>query len=162
MCKACETTFSVGKSIRRQKRSHANDDILWMITNGLPISKLCDFTQLGPRDVYAKIDFIHRRVASFTARREGMFAAVNWHAVGRRFASDSQTLFLNWPSRKTRAQIPVHHLCTAHANSGYIMAVHLGLDPEAHMPDIEAAMDLSRFFSGQMLMLGGPLFEGHG
>lgn len=58
-CKACMVTFSVGTSIRRQKRSHANNDILRMITNGLPISKICDFTQLAPRDIYAKIDLIY-------------------------------------------------------------------------------------------------------
>lgn len=146
-CKSCLTTFSVGTSIRRQKRSRANNDILWMITNGLPISKICDFTRLAPRDIYAKIDFIYRRVIDFTARREGRFEAVNWQAVGRRFAADSQTLFLNWPNKRTRAQIAVQHLCTAHANSGYIMAAHLALDPDACLPDIEAEMTAAGDFS---------------
>ncbi len=140
-CKACLTTFSVGSRIRRQKRSSANREVLWMITNGTPISKICDFTGLSPRDVYAKIDFIYERVVDFTARREGRFDKVDWNAVGRRFATDSQTLHLNWPNKKTRAQIAVHHLCTAHANSGYIVAAHLGLDPAVSLPEIEAEMD---------------------
>ena len=66
-----------------------------MITNGTPISKICDFTGLSARDVYAKIDFIHDRVIDITARREGLFEQVDWTKVGRRFATDSQTLQLN-------------------------------------------------------------------
>ncbi|MBR9766777.1 MAG: hypothetical protein GYB53_25490 [Rhodobacteraceae bacterium] len=139
-CKACLTSFSLGSRIRRQHRSNANRDVLWMITNGMPISKISDFTGLCPRDVYRKIDFIYDRVVDHTARREGAFQSVNWEKVGRRFATDSQTLHLNWPNKKTRAQIAVQHLCTAHANTGYIMAAHLGLDPAIDLPDIEAAM----------------------
>lgn len=139
-CKACLGSFSVGSRIRRQKRSSANNAVLWMITNGTPISKICDFTGLSPRDVYAKIEFIHQRVVDITARREGLFEQVDWATVGRRFATDSQTLHLNWPNKKTRAQIAVHHLCTAHANTGYIVAAHVGLDPDLELPDIEARM----------------------
>ena len=139
-CKSCLATFSVGSRIRRQKRSNANRDILWMITNGTPISKICDFTGLSPRDVYRKIDFIHERVSDITARREARFEKVDWNRVGRRFATDSQTLHLNWPNKKTRAQIAVSHLCTAHANTGYIMAAHLALDPDVSLPEIEAEM----------------------
>lgn len=139
-CKTCLTSYSLGSSIRRQKRSHANREILWMITNGTLISKICDFTELSPRDVYAKIDFIHNQVMDFTAKREKMFEGVDWMAAGRRFASDSQTLHLNWPNKRTRAQIAVQHLCTAHANSGYIMAAHLALDPRVELSDIEATM----------------------
>ncbi|PHP27843.1 hypothetical protein CJ301_09240 [Limimaricola cinnabarinus] len=118
-----------------------------MITNGLPISKIADFTGLCPRDVYRKIDFIYDRVVDITARREGMFEGVNWSSVGRRFATDSQTLHLNWPNKKTRAQIAVQHLCTAHANTGYIVAAHLALDPAVHLPDIEARMTTSGDFA---------------
>ena len=139
-CKTCLTSFSVGSRIRRQHRSSTNRAVLWMITNGSPISKISDFTGLCPRDVYRKIDFIYDRVIDHTARRENGFASVDWQLRGRRFATDSQTLHLNWPNKKTRAQIAVHHLCTAHANSGYIMAAHLGLDPAVALPDIEEAM----------------------
>ncbi|WP_341213901.1 hypothetical protein [uncultured Limimaricola sp.] len=146
-CKSCLTSFSIGSRIRRQHRSNANRDVLWMITNGMPISKISDFTGLCPRDVYQKIDFIYDRVVDHTARREGSFEGVNWQKVGRRFATDSQTLHLNWPNKKTRAQIAVQHLCTAHANTGYIMAAHLGLDPDIDLPDIEAAMTAAGDFA---------------
>jgi hypothetical protein len=37
-------------------------------------------------------------------------------------ATESRTLHLDWPIKKTRVQIAVQHLGTAHANIGYIMA----------------------------------------
>lgn len=55
-CKACLCTYSVGSSIKPQKRCHVNRDILLMLTNGTPISKICDFTQCSARDVYVKMD----------------------------------------------------------------------------------------------------------
>jgi hypothetical protein len=90
-----------------------------MLTNGTPISKICDFTELCPRDVYAKIDFIYDQIVDFTARRERMFDKVDWEVVGRRFAADTQTLHFNWPNKRTRARITVQHLCTAQANTGH-------------------------------------------
>ncbi len=100
-----------------------------------------------PRDVCRKIDFIYDRVIDITARRESKLANINWEKVGRRFATDSQTLHLNWPNKKRRAQIAVNHLCTAHANSGYIVAAHLGLDPAISLPDIEEEMEKSGDFT---------------
>lgn len=82
----------MGSTIRRQKRSPSNRNILWLLTNGSPISKICDFTEMLARDVYAKIDFIYDQVIDLTAKRESMFESVDWEAVGRRFATDSQTL----------------------------------------------------------------------
>ncbi|WP_448327010.1 transposase [Sulfitobacter sp. M13] len=166
-CKACLGTFTVGSRIRKQHRSSANREVLWMITNGMPISKISDFTGLCPRDVYRKIDFIYDRVVDHTARREGSFASVDWNKVGRRFATDSQTLHLNWPNKKTRAQIAVQHLCTAHANTGYIMAAHLGLDSSVDLPDIEARMTaagdftLPRAFRSQARVWSQTEFKAH-
>lgn len=70
-----------------------------MITNGVPIPKICDLIALGPRDVYTKIDFIYKQVIDPTARRENMFRKVDWQVVGRRFATGAQTLFMNWPNK---------------------------------------------------------------
>ncbi len=145
-CKSCLKTFATGTRVGRQKRSHTNRKILWMLTNGMPISKICDFTELSPRDVYRKIDFIYDRVCDFTAKREGSFEHVDWTVVGRRFATDSQTLSLNWPNKKTRAQISVHHLCRAHSNSGYIVAAHLQLDPSVELSSVESSMMASGDF----------------
>lgn len=130
----------MGTPIRRQKASHLNSQVLRLLVNGTPISKISEIAGLSPRDVYNKIDFIYIQVQKLTAAREPRTVDLDWSAVGRRFSSDSQTLKLNWPNKKTRAQIAVHHLCTAHSNTGYIMAAHLQLDPEVDLDCVEAAM----------------------
>lgn len=98
---------------------------------------------MAHRDVYRKIDFIYDQIRSFTAKREGDLRHVDWENAGRRFATDSQTLTLNWPNRKTRSFVAVNHLCTAHANSGFIVLGHLQCDPGIDMEQIETDMTLN-------------------
>lgn len=139
-CCGCGKTFSTGSPIRRQKRSSANGLVLRLLVSGAPLSKIADITGLAPRDVYAKIDFIHAQAQAFVAKREGLLGQVDWNAKGARFATDMQTLTLNWPHKKTRASVAVQHLCTAHANSGFIVAASLQLDLDAEPTKLEAAM----------------------
>ena len=104
-CRGCGKTFSIGRPTRRQRRSDKNGLVLRLLTNDTSLSKICEITGLSPRAVYEKIDFVYERVRAFTARREGCFEAVDWNTVGRRFATDSQSLVLNWPSKRTRALV---------------------------------------------------------
>lgn len=69
----------------------------------------CSF--MAHRDVYRKIDFIYDQFRNFTAKRKGDLRRVDWEKSGRRFATDGQTLKLNWPNRKTRSLVAVNHLC---------------------------------------------------
>lgn len=114
--------------------------VLRLLVNGTPIAKISEILGISQRDVYKKIDFIYERVRSFTARREGDLSQVDWKKAGRTFATDSQTLMLNWPNKKTRASVAVQHLCTAHANSGFIVLAHLQIDPAVKMKDHEQAV----------------------
>jgi transposase-like protein len=139
-CRECDKTFSIGRPTRRQRRTGKNGLVLRLLTNDTSLSKICEITGLSPRAVYEKIDFLYERVRAFTARREGCFEAVDWSTAGRRFATDSQSLVLNWPSKRTRALVEVQHLCTAHANSGYIVAAYIGFDPEVQMEEVEDRM----------------------
>lgn len=145
-CCSCGKTFSMGSPIRRQKRSSENGLVLRLLVSGVPLTKIADITGLAPRDVYAKIDFIHQQVIAFVGRREGLLEHVDWEIEGARFATDMQTLALNWPHKRTRAMVAVHHLCTAHANSGFIVAATLQLDLDANPQSIEAAMMNARDF----------------
>jgi hypothetical protein len=111
--------------------------------HGNSLSKISEIADLAPRDVYRKLDFIHERVREFTARREGDLRGVDWERYGRRFATDGQTLTLNWPNRKKRASVAVQHLCTAHANSGYIVLGHLQFDPTGDMEQVEINMAIN-------------------
>ena len=139
-CKGCLRTFSIGKPTRRQKHPAKNGQVLRLLVNGMPISKISEITGLSPRDVYRKIDFICERIRTFTCEREAALPGVNWEKVGRRFATDSQTLTINWPNKRTRAAVAVQHLCTAHANSGFIVAAHLQFDPAPDMQSVEDEM----------------------
>ncbi|WP_297341074.1 hypothetical protein [Pseudophaeobacter sp.] len=142
-CKRCGSSFTVGHPARNHKRQSKNGQILKLLVHGTSLSKISEIADLSPRDVYRKIDFIYGQVRAFTARREGDLRHVDWNTVGRRFATDSQSLTLNWPNRKTRAFVAVNHLCTAHANSGYIVLGHLQFDPKADMEEVEASMALN-------------------
>jgi transposase-like protein len=133
-CKPCGSTFTVGRPARNHRRQSKNGQILKLLVHGTSLSKISEIVDLAPRDVYRKLDFIHERVRDFTARREGDLRDTDWERFGRRFATDSQTLTLNWPNRKKRASVAVHHLCSAHANSGYIVLGHLQFDPAAGGP----------------------------
>ncbi|MDA7964833.1 hypothetical protein [Ruegeria sp.] len=91
------------------------------------------------RDVYRKIDFIYDQVRAFRAERE-VFDDIDWMKVGSRFATDSQSLKMNWPTKRERTQIIVQHLCTAHARNGYIMEAALQFDDKASHDKVEADM----------------------
>ena len=143
LCKQCGSTFTIGHPARNHRRQSKNGQVLKLLVHGNSLSKISEIADLAPRDVYRKLDFIYERVREFTARREGDLRSADWERYGRRFATDSQTLTLNWPNRKKRASVAVQHLCTAHANSGYIVLGHLQFDPAGDMEQVEIDMALN-------------------
>lgn len=145
-CGGCGGTFSIGSPAGRQKRSNENGLILRLLVNGTPLAKIEEITGVSFRDVYRKIDFIHAQVRKFSTNREALFETIDWQKVGARFATDMQTLTINWPRRRRRALIAVNHLCTAHARTGFIIAGSLQFDPVADMATVEAHMRLSGDF----------------
>lgn len=135
-CRLCLRTFSEGRPARRQKRSDKNRLVFQMLCNGVPLSKIAKITELSYRDIYAKIDYFYDQVRSFTVRRQD-FSQVDFNEVGLRFATDSQSLTLNWPTKRSRAPVVVQHLCTAHARSGFIMEASVQLDTSMTMDQAE-------------------------
>lgn len=138
-CKLCRATFSVGPPARRHKRGDKNSLVLKMLVNGVPLSKIAVITGLSCNDIHRKIDFIHDQVRGFVARREDL-SRVDRRAVGSRFATGSQSLTLNWPTRRQRTPVVVQHLATAHARSGFVMEAALQFDPAVSMDEIEKRM----------------------
>jgi len=136
-CKGCAKTFSAGKPARRHKRSDKNRLVLDMLCNDLSLAKVSKISGLAYRDIYRRIEFYHERVRSFVACRED-FSRIDFRKVGSRFATDSQALTVNWPSRKRRFPVVFQHLCTAHARSGFIMEASFQLDPEISPAEAEA------------------------
>ena len=136
-CRLCRSTFSEGKAARRHKRSDKNRLVFQMLCNGLPLSKIAKITELSYRDIYTRIDFFYDQVRSFTAKRQD-FSQINFSEAGSRFATDSQTLTINWPTRRPRTPVMVQHLCTAHARSGFIMEASIQFDSSMTMEEAEA------------------------
>jgi len=139
-CKLCRKTFSIGRPARRHKRSDKNKAIFEMLVNDTALSKICILADISYSALYEKIDYIYQRVRAFTASREKDLSSVPWEEVGSRFATDSQSLVINWPTKRKRTPVVVQHLCTAHAISGYIIAASIQFDPSMRMSDIEAQM----------------------
>lgn len=136
-CKGCARTFSVGKPTRRHKRSDKNRLVLEMLCNDLSLAKASKISGLAYGDIYRRIGFYHDQVRSFVARRED-FSRIDFRVAGSRFATDSQALTINWPSRKRRFPVVFQHLCSAHARSGFIMEASFQLDPDTSPTEAEA------------------------
>lgn len=107
-----------------------------MLCNGLPLSKIAKITEMSHRDIYARIDFFYDQVCSFSAKRQD-FSQVDFCEMGSRFATDSQSLTMNWPTKRTRAPVMVQHLCTARARSGFIMEASIQFDSSMTMEKAE-------------------------
>jgi len=126
-CKECLKTFAPGTRLGRQKRSHTNREVLWMITNGVAITKICDFTELSPRDVYRKIDFIHERVVDFTAKREASFQSSvlgkGWASFCIRFPNTPPQLAQQAHPRTGGGPTPLHSACQYGLRHGSAPAV---------------------------------------
>lgn len=135
-CRLCVKTFSIGKPARRHLRSDKNRVIFQMLCNEVSLAKICKITDTSYRDLYGKIDFFHDQIQGFTAQRED-FSRVYFQEVGSRFATDSQTLSLNWPTKRKRTPVAAQHLCTAHHRSGFIMEAAFQFDPTMTMDQAE-------------------------
>ncbi len=136
-CRICAKTFSIGKPARRQLRSDKNRVIFQMLCNDVSLAKISKITDTSYRDLYGKIDFFYDQIQGFVAHRED-YSQVDFGAVGTRFATDSQTLMLNWPTKQKRTPVVAQHLCTAHNRSGFIMEAAFQFDPSLSMETAEA------------------------
>ncbi|UXU75639.1 MULTISPECIES: hypothetical protein [unclassified Paracoccus (in: a-proteobacteria)] len=108
-----------------------------MLCNDTSLSKIGKIADISYRYLYAKIAYFHDRFRAFTAERQD-FSKVDFCEAGSRFATDSQTLIINWPTKRKRTSVAVQHLCTAHARLGFIMEAALQFDPSMSMDDAEA------------------------
>jgi len=165
-CRLCLKTFSIGKPARRHLRSDKNRIIFQMLCNDVSRSKISKIADISYRDLYGKIGFFYDQIQSFVAQRED-FSKVDFWEVGSKFAMDSQTLMLNWPTKRKRTPVAVQHLCTAHARSGFIMEAAIQFDPAMTMDEAEDISfganeeDLSVAFRRHARVWTKTEFQGH-
>ncbi len=112
-CKACGKTFSRGSPTRRHKRTDRTGDILLGLVNKVPLSRICELNGVSFPQVYSKIDFIHRQCLAMAARREQNLHS-RFAGSANFFATDAQTIMVNWPAKSRRGTIPLLHMATVH------------------------------------------------
>jgi hypothetical protein len=139
-CKSCGSTFSNGTATRRHKRTDRTKDILLNLLNKVPLSRICEINGVTFPQVYSKIDFIYRQCLAMAAGRE---ASLPRCLAGKDqvFATDAQTILLNWPVRGRRGTIPLLHMSTVHNGTQFIVASTVDYDPDTSVEEVDAAME---------------------
>jgi len=138
-CKECRGTFSIGSPTRRHKQTDKNGFILRSLINKAPLSRLCETAQVGFPQIYEKIDFLYQQCLAFSAEREKRLPAC---FEGKRpfFATDVQTILVNWPVKNRRGTIPLLHMATVHRRTQFVIASTVDYDPDVDPEKLEAAM----------------------
>lgn len=135
-CKACGTIFSVGTSAtHRQRKPHENKTVFQELVTKKPIRGIAKMTEMSPKAVYDKIDFIYQQCVGFLGEREA-----EAHRIDRKYVRlciDKQDYMINWRSRKSRRNIQFTSICTVKGKTGYVLGHHLNFDPEVEQVDVD-------------------------
>lgn len=127
-CNVCRKTFTVGgKSTRKHKAPHKNRDVLMLLMNKMPLSRIEEVTGLDCKSLYGKINFIHRQFMLLAQNREKTL--LEGFSLPKMYvAVDRQMLMVNWNSRKERRNVQLNAIGTADLSSGYVFGMHLNFD----------------------------------
>lgn len=139
-CKACQKTFSKGSPTRRHKRTDRTGDILLGLVNKVPLSRICELNGVSFPQVYSKIDFIHRQCLAMAARREQNLPR-RFTGSANFFATDAQTLMVNWPAKSRRGTIPLLHMATVHQGTQFVVAATVDYDPSMSADEVDRQME---------------------
>jgi transposase-like protein len=134
-CKVCAKTLTDSSRRRRQRKSHANRTVFMLLVNKSPIRAIARVTDLSPKAVYDKIDFIHEKCMEFVAAREARLPSKPIHRLA--IGTDRQDYVLNWSDRKDRRIAKLTAVGSADNRTGYVFGMHLNFDPEADREKIE-------------------------
>lgn len=128
-CKACGKTFSAAKtSTHRQRESHKNKLIFQLLVNRVPIRRICEIAEIGPKALYGKIDFIHAQCLAFAAGRESKLPET---PIERLWLSvDRQDFVANWTQRTDRRNVAFSAVASTDNATGYCFGMHLNFDPD--------------------------------
>ncbi|WP_445940177.1 transposase [Pseudomonas sp.] len=135
-CKACNKTFSVGKSTTGHKQPHKNRLIFSLLMNKSPLRRICEVADIGPEGLYGKIDFLYAQTKAFAANREKRL--LNGMAFDRLYlCTDRQDYVVNWTQHQDRRNVVLHAVGTADLNSRYVFGMHLNYDPALNAELVE-------------------------
>lgn len=134
-CKACRKTVTDSSGRRQQRKSHENKSVFRLLINKSPIRAIARVTDLSPKAVYDKIDFIHEKCMEFVAARETQLQSKPIHRLA--ISTDRQDYMLNWSDRKDRRNTQLTAVGSADNRTGYVLGMHLNFDPEADSDKVE-------------------------
>ncbi len=137
MCRACGKTFSVAqRATLRQRLPQKNIQILKLLMNKMPLSRICKVAGINIRTLYDKIDFIHRQCLAFAAKHEcRLLAGEPFHRLY--IAVDRQDYIVNWTQRKDKRNITLRAIGSADLESGYVFGMHLNFDASLNPDTVE-------------------------
>lgn len=138
-CRGCGSTFSSGSATRRHKRTDQTGSILLNLVNKVPLSRICEINGVTFPQIYSKVDFIYRQCLAMASNREGDLARC-LSGKDQFFATDAQTILLNWPVRGRRGTVPLLQMSTVHAASQFVVASTVDYDPDVAVEDVDEAM----------------------
>lgn len=139
-CKACKKTFSVGKPTRRHKQTDETGAILKSLVNKVPLNRICEIHDVSLKQIHGKIDFLYRQVTAFAHDREKRLHEC-FEGRSPLFATDIQTILVNWPAKKRKGTIPLLHMATVHKFSQFVVASTVDYDPDVDPVELEKLMD---------------------
>jgi len=135
-CKNCKKTFSVGKPNRRHKTTDNTTAILKALVNKVPLSRICELYDVSLKQIHGKIDFLYRQCVAFSHEREKRLAQC-FRGRSAYFATDIQTILVNWPVKSRRGTVPLLHMATVHKFSQFVVAATVDYDPSVSPDELE-------------------------
>ncbi|MEE4118060.1 MAG: hypothetical protein V2I65_03495, partial [Paracoccaceae bacterium] len=138
LCRQCHRLFSVRERPHvGQKKPHENKTVFREIVSKKPIRGIALVSDLSPKAVYDKIDFIHAQCVGFIGERERRASGIRRKYV--RLCVDRQDYLINWQSRQNRKNVQFSSSCTVEGKTGYVIAHNLNYDPNVNRVDINDA-----------------------
>lgn len=140
-CKACGGGFSVKppglNPIRNQRQSDKNRSILSMLTNKMPLRRICEAADLSPRVLYERIDSFHEQALAFLADRERNLSTT---AFPRLYVGvDRQMYAINWSGREDKRNVVLEAEASAENGTGYVFGMYSNFDPAPNPKVVEQA-----------------------
>lgn len=131
-CLECKGSFSVKPEginpIRNQRQSDKNRTILSLLSNKVPLRRICEAADVTPGVLYDRIDFLSEQAEAFLAARERDFPDTDF---GRLYmGTDRQVYTANWSGRKDKRNVVLEAVASADNKTGYVFGMHVNFDPE--------------------------------
>lgn len=135
-CKSCRSTFSIGHSARRHKKTDKTGFILRQLVNKSPINRIAEVAGVEFPHIYEKIDYLHEQCLAFAGAREERLANC-FRDRSVYLSTDAQTLLVNWPVKSKRGTIPLLHMATVERWSQFVIAATIDYDPDVSPAEAE-------------------------